>query len=54
VDDAAARRALLVRDGLLAVADWEREHGEFTETELRDARNRVAEELRKSTKRRSA
>ena len=51
---AAARRALLVRDGLLAVADWEREHGEFTETELRDARNRVREELRKSTKRRSA
>jgi hypothetical protein len=51
---AAARRALLVRDGLLAVADWEREHGEFTEAELRDARDRVADELRESTGRRTA
>lgn len=43
----AARRALLVRDGLKAVADWEAEHGAFSETELADARKRVAEELRK-------
>jgi len=42
---AAARRALLVRDGLRAVAEWEREHGELTEAELEAARRRVAEEL---------
>jgi len=37
----AARRALLVRDGLAAVAEWEAEHGAFTEVELSDARRRV-------------
>ena len=42
----AARRALLVRDGLQAVAEWEAEHGSFAESELADARTRVAEELR--------
>lgn len=38
----AARRALLVRDGLAAVADWEAEHGALTEEELSAARRRVA------------
>jgi len=51
---AAARRALLVRDGLLAVAEWEQEHGSLTEAELKAARKRVADELRPSTGRRSA
>jgi hypothetical protein len=42
---AAARRALLVRDGLRAVAEWETEHGELTEAELQAARRRVADEV---------
>lgn len=37
----AARRALLVRDGLAAVAEWEAEHGAFSEAELARARERV-------------
>jgi len=51
---AAARRELMVRDGLLGVAEWEQEHGSLTEEELEAARSRVAEELRHSTKRRTA
>ncbi len=43
----AARRALLIRDGLKAVEEWEAEHGALSQTELADARKRVAEELRK-------
>lgn len=39
---AAARRALLVRDGLAALAEWEAEHGELTRKELEDARTRIA------------
>ena len=42
---AAARRELLVRDGLAAVAEWEAEHGAFSEAELAAARTRVALEL---------
>ena len=42
---AAARQALLVRDGLAAVAEWEREQGALTAAEREDARRRVAEEL---------
>lgn len=38
----AARRALLARDGLRAVAEWEQEHGRLTEAELETARRRVA------------
>lgn len=38
---AAARRALLVRDGLAAVAEWEAEHGALTRKELEVARTRV-------------
>jgi hypothetical protein len=51
---AAARRALLVRDGLLAVAEWERDHGALTDAELDAARARVAAELESSKKRRAA
>jgi len=42
----AARRALLVRDGLAAVAEWEAEHGALTPDELTAARKRVAAQLR--------
>jgi hypothetical protein len=48
---AAARRTLLVRDGLSAVAEWERDNGELTDAELREARLRVAEELAANRKR---
>lgn len=41
----AARRALLVRDGLAAVADWEAEHGALTEAELNAAHRRVAAQV---------
>lgn len=37
----AARRELALRDGLAAVEEWEREHGELTDDELRAARKRV-------------
>jgi hypothetical protein len=37
----AARHALRLRDGLAAVAEWEAEHGAFTEEELDAARRRV-------------
>jgi hypothetical protein len=42
----AARRALLIRDGLAAVAEWEAEHGALTPDELAAARQRVAAQLR--------
>ncbi len=38
---AAARRALLVRDGLAAVREWEAEHGPLTPAELGAARARL-------------
>lgn len=41
----AARRALLVRDGLAAIAEWETEHGSLTEAELAAARKRVASQV---------
>lgn len=41
----AARRALVVRDGLAAVAEWERANGRFTAEEMAAARQRVAQEL---------
>ena len=37
----AARRALLVRDGLAAVAEWEAEHGALTRAEHFAARSRI-------------
>jgi len=38
---AAARRALKVRDGRAAVAEWEAEYGPLTAAELAEARHRV-------------
>jgi hypothetical protein len=49
---AAARRALLVRDGLAAVAEWEAEHGALTRGELEAARARI--ESRAARRRRSS
>lgn len=49
----AARRALLVRDGLRAVDEWEAEHGPLTDEEMDAARRRIGGELR-SSRRRSA
>ena len=50
----AARRALVVRDGLRAVAEWEAEHGAFTDAELTAARRRVADDLAVPARPRSA
>ena len=49
----AARRALLVRDGLQAVAEWEAEHGAFTDAELAAAQRRVAREATGDSARRA-
>jgi hypothetical protein len=38
---AAARRALKLREGLAAVAEWEAGHGAFTREELEAARHRA-------------
>jgi hypothetical protein len=38
---AAARRSLLMRDGLAAIAEWEAQRGELTQKELDSARDRV-------------
>lgn len=38
---AAARQAIRRREGLIAVAEWEAEHGAFSEEELSAARSRV-------------
>jgi hypothetical protein len=43
----AARRALVVRNGLAGVAEWEAEHGALSESEMADARRRVAGEVRR-------
>lgn len=39
---AAARQAIRLREGLLAVAEWEAQHGAFSEEELAAARKRIA------------
>jgi hypothetical protein len=49
----AARRALVVRDGLAAVSEWERLNGPFTPDEMASARQRVAKELATPRKRSS-
>lgn len=51
---AAARGALLLRDGLQAVAEWEAEHGELSESELEEARSRVEGEVVASARPQSA
>jgi hypothetical protein len=48
----AARRALLVRDGLAAVAEWEAEHGGLSDDELAAARKRVTSQIAATTRRR--
>jgi hypothetical protein len=50
----AARRALVVRDGLAAVAAWEAEHGALTEAEMIKARRRVAVALGRQGRPRTA
>ena len=50
----AAKRALVVRDGLRAVTEWENEHGALTDAELDAARRRVATEILASSPARSA
>ncbi len=50
----AARRALLTRDGLAAIAEWEAEHGAFTDAELAAARRRVADQIAAATSKRTA
>ena len=40
----AARRALVVRNGLDGVEEWEAEHGALSESEMAEARRRVAGE----------
>jgi hypothetical protein len=47
----AARRALVVRDGLEAIGEWERLHGSFTPEEMAMARQRVSAELAPKRKR---
>lgn len=47
----AARRALVIRDGLAGVAEWERANGALTDEEMAAARQRVAEELAAQRKR---
>ncbi len=49
----AARRTLVVRDGLRAVAEWEAEHGALSEAELDAARRRVGAELARDAPSRS-
>lgn len=50
----AARRELLIRDGLAAVAEWEAEHGSLTDEELAAARARVASQMTRPRRPRSA
>lgn len=40
----AARSALRIRDGLAAVAEWEAEHGAFSDEEMRAAHERIERE----------
>ena len=47
----AARRALVVRDGLEAIGEWERLHGSFTPEEMDMGRQRVSAELGTNRKR---
>jgi hypothetical protein len=46
--------ALLVRDGLRSVSEWEEEHGAFSDAEIEAARRRVANEVVATAHTRSA
>ena len=48
----AVRRALLLRDGLAAIAEWEAEHGALKPAELVAARSRI--EQKTTRRKRSA
>jgi hypothetical protein len=50
----AARRSLLVHDGLQAVAEWEAEQGALSDAELAAARRRVAGQIDSANRQRSA
>jgi hypothetical protein len=45
---AAAREALRRRDGLAAVAQWEKQHGRLTTEEMNEARRSVRAQFRTS------
>jgi hypothetical protein len=47
----AAREALQRRAGLAAVAQWEKQHGAFTEAEMEEARRSVRAQLRRAAPR---
>ncbi len=47
---AAARQAIRLREGLSAVAEWEAEHGAFSEQELAEAHARVASARTKTSR----
>lgn len=49
----AARSALLIRDGLAGVAEWEAENGPFSAAELAEADRRIDEMLAGRTRRAS-
>jgi len=49
----AARHAIRIREGQVAVAQWEAEHGAFSEQELAAARKRVATAERAGTRRKA-
>ncbi len=51
---AAAREALLIEDGLRAVAEYEAENGAFTEAEMEAAHRRVAADIAASKRSTSA
>ena len=48
----SATRARVQREGLEAIALWEKEHGRFTAEEMREAYKRVREQLRGADTRR--
>lgn len=50
----AARRALVVRNGLAGVEEWEAEHGALSEPEMAEARRRVVGESSGPSRSRSA
>ena len=50
----AARSALKIREGLAAVAEWERENGAFTEEERAAARERIRRSHGKQPRRKPA
>lgn len=50
----AARSALLVRNGLHGVAEWEAENGALSDEELAAARRRVLGQIDEATRQRSA